>query len=64
MPELLADDALVEAVAWVEQHVHRGGVIHANIDRAHRTYLVVIGDGGYRALSRIEHLDGNARRGR
>src|SRR5215831_15685202 len=33
IPELLAQNALVEAVARIEQHLHGDGVIHLDIDR-------------------------------
>src|SRR5580693_6531276 len=48
--ELFAQDALVEAVAGIEQHVHVDAVIHADLDGAHRSHLVMVGDGGDRAL--------------
>src|ERR1700729_3037744 len=57
--ELFAQDALVEAVAGIEQHVHGNAVIHADLDGAHRAHLVVVGDGGDRALVGFEHLDGD-----
>src|ERR1700688_5172748 len=57
--ELLAQNALVEAVARIEQHVHGDAVIHADLDGADRAHLVVVGDGGDRALFGFEHLDGD-----
>jgi len=46
VPELLAYDAFVEAVAGIEQHVHGDPVIHLDVDRQHVSHLVVV-----RALS-------------
>src|SRR5690348_9061400 len=43
--ELFAEDALVETVARIEQHLHRHGMIHADVDVADRAHLGVIGDG-------------------
>src|SRR5580700_8740450 len=57
--ELFAQDALVETVAGIEQHVHVDAVIHADLDGADRTHLVVVGDGGNGALFGFEHLDGD-----
>src|ERR1700731_1623449 len=59
--ELLAQNALVEAVAGIEQHGHIDAVIHADLDGPHRAHLVVVGDGGDRALVGFEHLDGDLR---
>ena len=36
-------------------------VVHADLDRADRAHLVVVGDGGDRPLVGFEHLDGHAR---
>ena len=60
MPELLADDALIQAVAGIKQHVHSDGVIHVDVHRAHRAHLVVIGDRRDGAFSRLEHFDADA----
>ena len=60
IPELLAQDAFVEAVTGIEQHVHGGRVIHADLDRADGSHLVVIGDGGDRPLVAFEHVDPHA----
>ena len=58
-PELLAQDAFVQGVAGVEQHVHGDAAFQPRLHRAHETHLVVIGDGGDRALFGFEHLDGD-----
>jgi len=62
-PELLAHDALVEAVAGIEQHAHADAVIHLDVDSEHVAHLVMVGDGGDRALGRFQHLDPHARAG-
>src|SRR6185437_1030410 len=59
--ELFAQDAFVEIMTGVEQHVERYRMIHADIDAAHRTHLVVVGDGRHRALFGLHHLDGDDR---
>src|SRR6266566_3635124 len=59
--ELLAQNALVEAVPRIEQHLHGDAVIHLDVDRADRAHLVVVGDRGDRTLLRLEHVDAHAR---
>ena len=49
--ELLAQNALIQAVAGIEQHLHGDAVIHLDADRADRPHFVVVGDGGNRAFS-------------
>ena len=53
--ELLAQDALVQAVAGVEQHLHRDRVVHANFHIADRADFGVVGDGRDRPPLGIEH---------
>jgi hypothetical protein len=48
--ELLAEDPFVERMAGIEQHVHGDGAFEPRLDRRHEAYLVVVGDGGDRAL--------------
>ena len=60
MPELLADDPLIQAVARIEQHVHGGGVIHVDVHPAHGADLVVIGNCRDRTFPRLEHFDAYA----
>ena len=55
--ELLAQDALVQAVAGIEQHLHRDRMVHADVDVAHRAHLGVIGDRRDRPPLGIEHAD-------
>src|SRR5580700_11918770 len=55
--ELLAQDPLVEAMAGIEQHVHRDAVVETNVDGADRPYLVVVGDRGNRTFFRFQNLD-------
>ena len=57
VPELLAQDPLIQAVAGVEQHMHGEVMVHADFDRADGAHLVVIGNGGDRALEGLPHLD-------
>src|SRR6266699_6149303 len=55
--ELLAQDALFQAVAGIEQHPHRDGLVGKHLDAADIAGLVVIGDGGDRAFFALEHFD-------
>ena len=48
--ELLAQDALFQAVAGVEQHAHRDGLVGQHLDAADVAHLVVVGDRGDGAL--------------
>jgi hypothetical protein len=59
--ELLAENALVEAVPGIEQHVHGYAVIHADFDGADGAHLVVVRDSGDGALLGLEHIDGDPR---
>src|SRR5262249_40937143 len=59
--ELLAQNPLIQAVAWIEQHLHGDAVIHVNADRTDRTNLIVIGHRGDRSLLRLKHVDAHAR---
>src|SRR5262245_8261453 len=56
-PELLAQDALFQAVAGVEQHAHRDGLVGEHFDPDDVARLVMIGDRRHRTLVRVEHLD-------
>ena len=55
--ELLAQNAFIEIVARIKQHVDRYAVVHADVDAANRSHLVMIGDGGDRSLIGIHHFD-------
>jgi len=44
--ELFAQDALFQAVAGIEQHPHRDGLVGEHLDAADIARLVVVGDGG------------------
>src|SRR5215213_9805515 len=48
-------------MTWVEQHRDGDRVVHADLDLAHVTDLVMIGDRGGRALVGLEHLDLDSR---
>ena len=54
---MLAQDALFQAVAGVEQHPHRDGLVGEHLDAADVARLVVVGDRRDRALVALEHLD-------
>ena len=60
--ELLAQDALFQAVAGVEQHPHRDGPVGKHLDPADVARLVVVGHRRHRALVALEHLDHHDRR--
>src|SRR5262249_2024952 len=60
VPELLAQDTFVQAVARIEQHLDGDALVHADVDSAHRAYLVVIGYGGDGTFVWFEHFDGHA----
>ncbi len=55
--ELLAQDALVEIVTRIEQHVDRNSVVHGDIDAAHRAHLVMVGNSCDRTLIGVRDLD-------
>ena len=57
--ELLAQNAFVEAVAGIEQQIDRNVMVHLDIDAAHRTHLIGIGDRGHRPFVGILRLDGD-----
>src|ERR1700738_1045117 len=57
VPELLAQDTLFQAVAGVEQHSPRDGLVGQHLDPADVARLVVIGDRRDRALVALEHFD-------
>src|SRR5262249_51921275 len=59
--ELLAQDAFVEVVARIEQHVDRNSVIHGDIDAADRPHLIMVGNGGNRTLLGVHDLDRDLR---
>src|SRR6478672_12341791 len=61
VPKLLAQNALVQVMPGIKQHVHRHIAVHADIDATHATNFVVIGDGGNRALAGFEHFDRHPR---
>ncbi len=48
--ELLAQDALFQAVAGIEQHPHRDGLVGKHLDAADVARLIVIGHRRDRAL--------------
>src|SRR5216683_5452059 len=54
--ELLAQNALLQAVAGIEQHPHRDGLVGEHLDAADIARLVVVGDGGDRPLVALQHL--------
>jgi hypothetical protein len=57
IPELLAQNALVEAVARIEQQVHADAVVDVNLDRMDPAHFIAIGDGGDRTPLRLQHDD-------
>src|SRR6202451_2899841 len=57
IPELLAQYPLFQAVAGVEQHPHRDGLVGQDLDAADVARLVVIGDRRDRAFVAFEDLD-------
>src|SRR4051794_1999457 len=59
--ELLAHNALVEAVARVEQHAHADSVIHPDVDGGDLAHFIMIGNGGDRPFLRLQHLDADMR---
>src|SRR5262249_14246269 len=59
--ELFAQDAFIEVVSRIEQHVHAGLEVHGDVDAVHMANFVVIGDGGHRTLARFQHFDRNPR---
>src|SRR4051795_4476726 len=44
VPELLAQNAFLEAVAGVEQHSHRDGLVGQYLDAADVAHFVMVGD--------------------
>src|ERR1700754_3862660 len=57
IPELLAQDSFFQAVAGVEQHPHRNGLVRDHLDAADIARLVMVGDRRDRALFALEHFD-------
>jgi hypothetical protein len=57
--ELLAQNAVFEAMAGIEQHVHFDRMVHADLNRGDRAHFGMIGDGGDRPFVRFEHFDGH-----
>ena len=57
MPELLAQDALFQAVAGVEQHPHRDRLVREHLDTADVADLVVVGHGRDRPLVAFQDLE-------
>src|SRR3981081_2585516 len=55
--ELLAQDALLQAVAWVEQHPHGDGLVREHFPLLYIADLVVIGHRRDRTLVALEYLD-------
>src|SRR6202012_6243463 len=55
--ELFAQNALFQAVAGVEQHPHRDGLVAEHLDAADVARFVVVGHRRYRAFIAIEHFD-------
>src|SRR2546430_13738943 len=58
-PELLAQDAFLEAVTGIEQHPHRDRLVGQHLDAADIAHVVMVGGGRNRALFTLEHLDDN-----
>src|SRR5437867_8061071 len=56
-PELLAQDAFLEAVTGIEQHPHRNRLVGQHLDAADVAHVVMIGGGRNRTLFVLEHLD-------
>src|SRR6266705_1440054 len=56
-PELLAQDAFLEAVTGIEQHPHRDRLVGQHLDAADIAHVVMVGGGRDRALFALEHLD-------
>jgi len=61
IPELLAQDALFQAMAGIEQHPHRDGLVGKNLDAADVARLVMVGDGGDGAFIPFEDLNDHMR---
>ena len=57
MPELLAQDALVEAVAGVVQHDEVDAAVHRDVDALDAAELGVVGDRARRAQQRLDDVD-------
>src|SRR5260370_14079576 len=57
MAELLAQDALFQAVTGIEQHPHRDRLVGKHLDATDVARLVVIGHRRDRAFVALEHLD-------
>src|ERR1700682_1262892 len=57
MAELLAQDVLFQAVAGIEQHPHRDGLVGKHLDAADVARLAVIGPRRDRSFVALEHLD-------
>src|ERR1700761_6167641 len=55
--ELLAQDTLFQAVAGIEQHSHRDGLVREDLDAADVAGFVMVGHRGDWALLALEHLD-------
>src|SRR6267142_4906021 len=58
-PELLAQDAFLEAVTGIEQHPHRDRLVGQHLDAADIAHVVMVGGGRDRTLLALEHLDDN-----
>src|SRR6266508_5105317 len=58
-PELLAQDAFLEAVTGIEQHPHRDRLVGQHLDAADIAHVVMVGGGRDRTLFALEHLDDN-----
>src|SRR5205814_5118997 len=58
-PELLAQDAFLEAVTGIEQHPHRDRLVGQHLDALDVAHVVMVGGGRNRALFALEHLDDN-----
>src|ERR1700738_3611699 len=58
VPELLAQDTLFQAVAGVEQHPHRDGLVGQHLDPADVARLIVVGAPRDRAFFALEDLCG------
>src|SRR5437899_9863516 len=56
-PELLAQDAFLEAVTGVEQHPHRDRLVGQHLDAADVAHVVMVGGGRDRTLLALEHFD-------
>ena len=57
IPELLAQDALLQAVAGIEEKIRGDATVHMDFDCMHAAHLDMIGDRGDRSPLGRKHLD-------